>query len=107
MVCKMSVRKGFSVLPFTHSIKWIAADMALPAHQHNKLSNLRSQTAAAIGIQVSGCSLSCLIYGLKPLPPSCAELRSSVLNCGVRKGLSALPFAHRALFKIAVIQHGM
>ena len=69
MVCKMSVRKGFSVLPFTHSIKWIAADMALPAHQHNKLSNLRPQAAAAQGIQVSGCSLSCLIYGLKPLPP--------------------------------------
>ena len=48
MVCKMSVRKGFSVLPFTHTIKWIAADMALPAHQHNKLSNLWPQTAAAL-----------------------------------------------------------
>ena len=33
MVCKMSVRKGLSSLPFTHTIKWIAADMALPAHQ--------------------------------------------------------------------------
>ena len=29
----MSVRKGFSVLPFTHNIKWIAADIALPANQ--------------------------------------------------------------------------